>query len=118
MISLSPTTPGQSRLLSLSGNCDVRSATELQLSLVELLREELPVTIDCSKVESIDTACTQLLLAAKRESTQPVTLVYGEDCEAAKWFELAGVNNYLSNESGPNKTLPDWLLPVTHSLAI
>jgi len=107
MISLDSKMNGQPRQLKLSGTCDVRTASELRASLQELCLDELPATVDCSRVESIDTACIQLLIAAKRESSQPLTISF-QDSEAARWFELGGVASYL----GANAiAIPEWASP-------
>ena len=98
MISLESKKNGQPRQLKLSGSCDVRIASELRSSLQELCSDELPATVDCSSVESIDTACIQLLIAAKREASQPLTISF-LDSEAARWFELGGVSSYLGADA-------------------
>ena len=107
---LSPKKPGEPRKLILSGACDVRSASELQSLLLEICNDDQPSFIDCNEVESIDTACIQLLLAAKRDAAEPLTIDFANS-EAAKWFELAGVAAYLSNAKAE---IPTWL---THEAA-
>lgn len=107
MISLDSKKNGQARLLKLSGTCDVRNASELRASLQELCLDELPATVDCSTVESIDTACIQLLIAAKREALQPLTISF-QDSEAARWFELGGVSSYLGTDAS---AIPEWGSP-------
>ena len=98
MISLTPNALGDSKQLTLSGTCDVRSASELQTLLGDLLREESPITIHCSEVESIDTACMQLLVAAKREATKPFVFLFEEESEASKWFDLAGLHDFFNDD--------------------
>lgn len=107
MISLDSKKDGQPRELKLSGTCDVRTASELRASLQELCLDELPATVDCSTVESMDTACIQLLIAAKREALQPLTISF-QDSEAARWFELGGVASYLGADTS---AIPEWVTP-------
>jgi anti-anti-sigma regulatory factor len=107
MILLCPKQDGQPRLLKLSGSCDVRMANELHSSLQEICADELPATVDCTAVESIDTACTQLLIAAKREALHPLTISF-HDSEAAKWFEIGGVASYLGSSTS---AIPQWAAP-------
>lgn len=108
MIFLESKKNGQPRQLKLSGTCDVRIASELRSSLQELCLDELPATVDCSNVESIDTACIQLLIAAKREASQPLTVSF-LDSEAARWFELGGVSSFLGADAS---TTPEWASPL------
>jgi anti-anti-sigma regulatory factor len=98
VISLTPNALGDTKQLTLSGTCDVRSASELQTLLCDLLREDSPVTIHCSAIDSIDTACMQLLVAAKREATKPLLFVIDEETEASKWFNLAGLHGFFDND--------------------
>lgn len=86
-------------LLTLSGNQDVRNATELQRSLTELLSKNCVVTIDCSAIESLDAACLQLLLAAKREAHNLVHIIAQPNSEAARWIQYSGLASLLL--SGP-----------------
>ena len=81
--------------LTLSGNQDVRNATELQRSLTELLSKNNAVTIDCNAIESLDAACLQLLLAAKREAQNLVQITAEPNSEAARWIQYAGLTSLL-----------------------
>jgi anti-anti-sigma factor len=81
--------------LTLSGNQDVRNANELQRSLTELLSKNNAVSIDCNAIESMDAACLQLLLAAKRESQNGVQFIAEPNSEAARWIQYSGLANTL-----------------------
>lgn len=104
MIFLESKKIGHSRQLKLSGSCDVRIASVLRSSLQELCLDELPATVDCSRVESIDSACIQLLIAAKREASQPLTISF-LDSEDAQRFEHGGFSSYLGGDGSaiPNQ---------------
>ncbi len=81
--------------LKLEGCQDVRNATALQKSLSELLATGDAVTIDCSAIESLDAACVQLLVAAKREAQESLQIIAPADSEAGRWFQTAGVHPLL-----------------------
>lgn len=89
----------------LAGSLDVRNANGLQGTLSSLLSEEPTGTVDCSALESLDAACVQLLLAAKRDSRGAVEIVFDHAGEIAKWFDYAGATASLrapaTNESAP-----------------
>ncbi len=79
----------------LAGSLDIRDANRLQSVLNSLLSEGQNGTVDCSALESLDTACVQLLLAAKRDNRGPVELVFDAASEITKWFDYAGVTERL-----------------------
>ncbi len=81
--------------LELTGCQDVRVAGDLHRNLIELLALNEPVTINCVAVDSIDAAALQLLLAAKREVSEKLTIVAPEGSESVTWFRLAGAGDML-----------------------
>lgn len=81
--------------LILSGNQDVRSAVELQRSLTDLISKHNQVLIDCKDIDSIDAACLQILLAARRDSQDTVEIVAEPNCEAARWIQYSGLADRL-----------------------
>ena len=92
--------------LKLSGNQDVRNATELQRSLTELLSKNCAITIDCSAIESLDAACLQLLLAAKREAQNLVQIIAQPNSEAARWIQYSGLASLLLGSLTASPTVP------------
>lgn len=77
----------------------MRDANGLQGALSSLLSEESTGTVDCSELESLDTACVQLLLAAKRDSGGAVEIAFDNAGEIAKWFDYAGATANLRASS-------------------
>lgn len=83
----------------LTGTLDVRDANRLQVLLNDLLSEGQSGTIDCSALESLDTACVQLLLAAKKDPRCSVEVAFNDGSDVAKWFGYAGVTERLRESS-------------------
>jgi anti-anti-sigma regulatory factor len=79
----------------LAGTLDVRDANRLQSVLNGLLAEGQNGTVDCSALESLDTACVQVLLAAKRDTRGSVELAFDDTSEVTKWFDYAGATARL-----------------------
>ena len=100
MIEIVPSSAAASQRIRLAGNLDVRSASNLQSALQDLLSQGKPGDIDCSQVESLDCACIQLLLAVARDAQGAVKVEFEPTSEVAKWFEYAGVRERLSASSG------------------
>jgi anti-anti-sigma regulatory factor len=64
-----PPTPSDSQvhMYELSASCTVRDSIALKSSLLDLLMDQRPVTIDVRAVERIDTAALQVLCAFVRD---------------------------------------------------
>jgi anti-anti-sigma factor len=88
------TKPDDTTSIPLQGTQDVRNAAELHQKLLSALGNGQTVVVDCSEVESVDAACLQLLLAAKRENSQ---LVIKADAtsETAGWIRISGLADRL-----------------------
>jgi ABC-type transporter Mla MlaB component len=97
MIEISPCTAENMQNVRLAGNLDVRNANGLQVALNEVLSQGKSGTIDCSALESIDTACIQLLLAAQSDTRGSLKVGFEPSSDAAKWFTYAGVADRLLN---------------------
>ena len=95
MIEVGTCSATNKKLVRLAGSLDVRNANGLQGALSSLLSEEPTGKVDCSALESLDTACVQLLLAAKRDSRGAVEIVFDPAGEIAKWFDYAGATANL-----------------------
>lgn len=96
MIHVTSTENGKSRSVKLEGTCDVRVAHKLHAALQEVCSDGLPTHVDCSAIESIDTAFIQLLIAAKRDALNSFE-IQCSDSEAIRWMQLAGVADYLTS---------------------
>ncbi len=79
----------------LAGSLDVRDASRLQVVLNDLFNNGQGGSIDCTALESVDTACVQLLLAAKKDTRGSVEIAFGDSSEVSKWFSYAGVTELL-----------------------
>ncbi len=79
----------------LTGAQDVRVASDLHRSLIELLTSNQPATVDCSRVDSFDAAAIQLLLAAKRETGDKFTIIAPNDSQSESWIALSGLKGRL-----------------------
>ena len=95
MIEIVPCATPDKQNVRLAGNLDVRNANSLHVVLNDMVSQGKSGTIDCSSLESLDTACVQLLLAAKRDSRGAVQIEFEQDSEVAKWFGYAGVTARL-----------------------
>ena len=73
----------------------MRNANRLHAVLNDLLSQGKPARIECGALESIDTACVQLLLAAKSDPRASVRIAFESNSEVAKWFGYAGVGERL-----------------------
>jgi ABC-type transporter Mla MlaB component len=82
----------------LTGSQDVRVVGELHRNLIELLALSEPLCLDCTRIDAIDTAALQLILAAKREAAEKLEIVAESDSEAGLWFRMAGVLEKLQPE--------------------
>ncbi len=81
--------------VSLSGNQDVRTAADLQRQLTDLLATKQFVVLDGTELQSIDAACLQLLLAAKREAQEKLQIMIPSDHETIGWIQYSGLANLL-----------------------
>lgn len=99
MIEVSACANTNKTTVRLAGALDVRDANRLQVVLNDLLTENHGGAIDCSALESIDTACVQLLLAAKRDVRGSVEITIPEDSDVVKWFDYAGAKDRLCSNS-------------------
>ncbi len=95
MIEIVPCATPDKQNVRLAGNLDVRDANSLHVVLNDMVTQGKSGTIDCSALESLDTACVQLLLAAKRDSRGSLQVEFDQDGEVAKWFGYAGVTPRL-----------------------
>ncbi|MCA9184276.1 MAG: STAS domain-containing protein [Pirellulaceae bacterium] len=91
MVEIIPSTGDVPPLVRLVGNVDVREAVELHNVLTQALSQEKGAVIDCTTLESMDTSCMQLLLAAKRSSQFPVNIEIDGESEPAIWIRSAGL---------------------------
>lgn len=85
----------QRAVISLHGSQDVRSAAEFQKTLLEHFIQEQPLTVDCSAIESLDAAFLQLLVAAKRERPQHLSIDAPVGSEAERWIQYSGLSSLL-----------------------
>ena len=91
----------------LAGSLDIREANGLQSALNGLLSEGQNGAIDCTNLESIDTACLQLLLAAKRDTRGTVEILFDADSEITKWFDYAGTTERLKTSANSQTSTPE-----------
>lgn len=103
MIELLPGADGKSPTVQIQGCLDVRNANHLQAKLIDLLASGSAAHIDCTKLESIDCACIQVLLATLRDARGPITIDVNPQSEGAKWFGFAGIQERLSAFASPAK---------------
>ncbi len=66
-------TQSPASVLSPSGDLTIFEATDFRNSLVTLLSQEGPVTVDLSGVKHMDCSCLQVVLAARRSGRLTVT---------------------------------------------
>jgi ABC-type transporter Mla MlaB component len=85
----------QRAVIALNGSQDVRAAAEFQKTLLEHFAQEQTLTIDCSAIESLDAAFLQLLVAAKRERPQQLSIDAPVGSEAERWIQYSGLSNLL-----------------------
>jgi anti-anti-sigma factor len=81
--------------VSLSGHQDVRNAVAFQRQLHELVLPGRATALDCSAIESLDTACVQLLIAAKREASEALKIIAAPESEFNRWIRIAGAEKLL-----------------------
>lgn len=99
MTSISSTHTLTERRLTLSGNQDVRNVVDLQRNLTEILPKSGAFVIDCNAIDSLDAACLQILLAAKRDAPNVVQIDAEPTSEAARWIQYSGLANQLFGKS-------------------
>ena len=99
MIEVVPCATPDKQNVRLAGNLDVRNANSLHVILNDMVSQGKSGTIDCSALQSLDTACVQLLLAAKRDSRGSLQVKFEPDSEVSKWFGYAGVTARLLESS-------------------
>lgn len=78
--------------LALSGKWGVQQAKRLHTELQAALSSEENATlnaIDCTRIDNVDLAGIQLILAAK--GSQDVQVELDHETSTAKWFGLCGV---------------------------
>jgi ABC-type transporter Mla MlaB component len=97
-----------SRLFVLPPSCTVRDSIGLHASLVEIHRDPLPITLDVSAIERIDTAMMQVLCAFVRDRRELGASVEFVGCpepffEAVQLLGLAkalGFKHLANNATG------------------
>ncbi len=103
MIELLPGADGKSPTVQIDGSLDIRNANHLQATLSDLISRGSTAHIDCTKLESIDCACIQLLLATLRDARGPISIDVDPESEGAKWFGFAGIQERLRSYTSPTK---------------
>jgi anti-anti-sigma regulatory factor len=79
------------RILNLTGECVVNNAGETAQLLLGAIQSNVEVTVDLGKVERIDTAGVQLLLAARKEADDlGVSLSYKNIAHIQEFMSLIG----------------------------
>ena len=86
--------------IPLQGTQDVRNAAELHQKLLSVSDHGQTVVVDCSEVDSVDAACLQLLLAAKRENP-PLVIKVDSASETAGWIRISGLADRLYAKCEP-----------------
>ncbi len=80
----------------LEGRVDIRSAIELKQHLTDAVNANLPLVIDCTAADWLDTACLQLLLSAHRAAPGRVTIRTTSDGSVHQWLHSSGFAEHLS----------------------
>lgn len=75
-----------------SGDLDINSASDLQRQLRESCETYATVEVDCTEVESIDTACLQVLMAAQRDYPDAFVLKVVDGSRCQTWLNYAGLS--------------------------
>ena len=65
--SVAPARASESHTYAISASCTIRDSIEMKSSLLDLLMDQHPVTIDVRAVERVDTAALQVLCAFVRD---------------------------------------------------
>lgn len=89
-----PGSSAKERVLELSGVLSVHRVSSLKKKLLKELAEARPEAVDLSKVEWVDTAGLQLLLALVRECGSGVVL-RGMNPDVANCMRVAGIDRVL-----------------------
>lgn len=88
------------RAVVLQGAVDIFFAADLRQAALALLEGGEDVAVDCEKLERLDTATLQILLALKKELEQRGKKLRMTELrsEPARFVGLAGLTNHLLQE--------------------
>ncbi len=101
----SPTTKRIDKIIQLSEKTTIKNLTDTQTMLTEALQQHNEINIDLSKIQIIDTAALQLLLAFKLEADslnkQLTWLTPSEAFQQA--ISILDLQNYFTHENEPQQ---------------
>jgi anti-anti-sigma factor len=88
------------RAIVLEGAIDIFFAADLRQAALALLEDGEDLAVDCKKLDRLDTATLQVLLALKRELEQRGKKLRMAELgsEPARFVGLAGLTNHLLQE--------------------